>query len=144
MPLDSTPILESVSKTHFSEAFDLAARLYGRVLLRDVRSHTAVRMFCGALAAAVREARHDPETANAMCRKVGIKGKRLEVRVTRLIAGRRNRQSQDQIARWANAAAYVAHPLNGDVVPQDWREAARYITRRGGIRRLSNLYAQRA
>src|SRR5438045_54357 len=114
MPLDSTLTLESVSKTHFSEALAFAARLYGRVLLRDLRSHTAIRMFCGALAVAVREARRDPETANALCRKAGIKGKRLEVRVTRLIAGRRNRQRQDQIARWAHAAAYVAHPLNGD------------------------------
>src|SRR5205814_9082007 len=95
------------------------------------------------LAVAVREARRDPETANAMCRKLGIKGKRLEVRITRLIAGRRNRQRQDQIARWANVAAYVAHPLNGDGAPENWQEAARYITRRGGIRRLSNLYAQR-
>jgi len=143
MPLDPTPILESVSKTHFSEALSFAARLYGRVLLRDLRSHTTIRMFCGALAMALREARRDPESANAMCRNLGIKGKRLEVRVTRLIAGRRNRQRQDQIARWANAAAYVADPPNGDAAPDDWREATRYITRRGGIRRLSNLYSQR-
>lgn len=144
MPLDSTLNLESVSKTHFfTSAVDLATRLYGRVVLRDLRSHTAIRMFCGALAIVVREARRDPETANAVCRKLGIKGKRLEVRVTRLIAGRRNGQRQDQIARWANAAAYVAQPPNGDVASNDWREAARYIARRGGIRRLSNLYAQR-
>jgi hypothetical protein len=106
-----------------------------------MRSHTAIRMFIGALGLAVREARRDPETANAACRKAGVKAKRLETRVTRLIAGRRNRERQDQIARWANAAAYIAHPPNGDVPPSDWREAARYVSRRGGVRRLSNLYA---
>jgi hypothetical protein len=133
-----------VSKTHsLADALDFATRLYGRVVLRDLRSHAAIGMFCGALAVVVREARRDPETANAMCRSFGIKGRRLEVRVLRLIAGRGNRQRQDQIYRWANAAAYVALPLNGDDAPGDWREAARYIRRRGGIRRLSNLYAQR-
>jgi DNA N-6-adenine-methyltransferase Dam len=141
---DSTLNLESVSKTHsFAGALDFASRLYAHVVLRDLRSHTAIRMFCGSLAIAVRAARREPETTNAMCRKLGIKGRRLEVRVTRLIAGRRNGQRQDQIARWANAAAYVARPLNGDEAPGDWREAARYIARRGGIRPLSNLYAQR-
>lgn len=134
-----------VSKTHpFTDALGFAAKLYGRVLLRDMRSHASLRMFVSALAMAVREARRDPEIANAACRKVRIKAKRIEVRVTRLAAGRRNSTRQDQTARWANAAAYVAHPPNGDEPPLDWRAAARYIAKRGGIRRISNLYANRA
>jgi hypothetical protein len=138
-----TEVRESVSQTHFGEALGFASRLYGRVSLRDMRSHTAIRMFIAALGLAVREARRDPETANAMCRKSSVKAKRLEVRVARLVAGRR-RSRQDQIARWANAAAYIAHPPNGDAPPPDWRQAARYIGRRGGVRRLSNLYSHRA
>jgi hypothetical protein len=109
MPLDpaTTVIRQSVSKTHFlSEALDFAGRLYARVGVRDMRSHTAIRMFVASLA--VREAQRDPQTANAACRKARIKSKRLEVRVARLITGRRNRIRQDQIYRWANAAAYVA------------------------------------
>jgi hypothetical protein len=48
-----------------------------------------------------------------------------------------------KVARWANCAAYVAHPPNGDPPPATWREAVRYINRRGGVRRLSDLYARR-
>jgi hypothetical protein len=92
-------------------------------------------MFVGGLGLAVREARRDPEMANDICRKAGIKARRREVRVTRLIAGSRNPRRQDQIPRWANCAAYIAHPPNGDVPPADWR--------RGGLRRLSDLYACR-
>jgi hypothetical protein len=93
------------------------------------------------LGLAVREARRDPEAANAACRKAGIKGKRLEVRVVRLVAGRRIRARSDQVPRWANAAAYIAHPPNGDEPPATWRDAIRYINRRGGVRNLSDLYA---
>jgi DNA N-6-adenine-methyltransferase (Dam) len=129
--------------SHLEQALEFASRLYARVALREMRSHTAIRMFVGGLGVAVREARRDPETANAICRKAGVKARRLEVRVTRLIAGRRNPRKQDQIPRWANCAAYVAHPPNGDLPPADWRQAARYICRRGGLRRLSDLYACR-
>lgn len=124
-------------------ALDFTSRLYARVALREMRSHTAIRMFVGGLGLAVREARRDPEMANDICRKAGIKARRLEVRVTRLIAGRRSPRRQDQIPRWANCAAYIAHPPNGDLPPADWRQAARYISRRGGLRRLSDLYACR-
>jgi hypothetical protein len=37
--------------------------------------------------------------------------------------------------------AYIAHPPNGDDPPPTWRQAIRYINRRGGVRNLSNLYA---
>jgi hypothetical protein len=60
--------------------------------------------------------------------------------VIRLAAGRRNRNRSDQIHRWANCAAYLAHPPNGDPPPATWRDAIRYVTRRG-LRNLSDLYA---
>jgi hypothetical protein len=93
------------------------------------------------LGLAVREARRDPVAVNAACRTAGIKGRRLEVRVVRLVAGRRIRSRSDQVPRWANAAAYIAQPPNGDDPPPTWRQAIRYINRRGGVRNLSNLYA---
>src|SRR5437764_15199155 len=80
---------QNVSETQFDAASAFASRLYGRVSLRQMRSHMAIRMFCAGLALAVREARRDPQTANAVCRRARVKGKRLEVRVTRLIVGRR-------------------------------------------------------
>ncbi len=42
--------------------------------------------------------------------------------------------------KWANAAAYVAQPPNGDGAPTTLREAARYMRERGGMRELSNLW----
>jgi hypothetical protein len=93
------------------------------------------------LGLAVREARRDPVAVNAACRKASIKGRRLEVRVVRLVVGRRMRSRSDQVPRWANAAAYIAHPPNGDQPPPTWRQAIRYINRRGAVRNLSNLYA---
>jgi hypothetical protein len=126
---------------------DFARRLFGRVAARDWRSHHAIRMYVAQLGLVVREARRDPAAANEICRKAGIKAKRLEVRVVRLVAGRRNSGRSDQVHRWANAAAYIAHPPNGDEPPATWRDAIRYINRRGGrrgVRNLSDLYASRA
>jgi len=88
--------------------------MYEVAALRDTRSHKAIRAFVAALALAVREARRDPAPVNASCKKLRISGRRLEVRVTRLVVGKRNPKRQDQVARWASAAAYVAHPLCGD------------------------------
>jgi hypothetical protein len=145
---------QSVSKTQtraprltaeagaLDDALDLARRLYGRLGVRDARSHHAIRSFVASLALAVRAARRDPETTNVACRNAGVQAKRIEVRVARLIAGR-TRARQDQIARWANAAAYIARPPNGDEPPASWREAIRYINKRGGVRALSNLHAAR-
>src|SRR5229473_1279320 len=113
------------SQLHAS--LDFARRLFGRVAVRDWRSHHSIRMCVAQLGIAVREARRDPMAVNAACRKAGIKGRRLEVRVVRLVAGRRNSHQQDQIARWANAAAYIAHPPNGDEPPLTWRQAIRYV-----------------
>jgi hypothetical protein len=110
-------------------------------LRRDWRSYHAIRMYVAQLGLAVREARRDPVAVNAACQKAGIKGRRFEVRVVRLVAGRRIRSRSDQVPRWANAAAYIAHLPNGDEPPPTWRQAIRYINRRSGVRRLSNLYA---
>lgn len=125
------------------QALELAERLFSRVAARDWRSHRAIRMMVAALGIAIRHARRDPEVTTNLCRKRGIKGKRLEVRVVRLVAGKRVRNRSDQVARWANAAAYVACPPNGDEAPQTWRDAIRYINRRGGMRNLSDLYGSR-
>jgi hypothetical protein len=142
---------KSVSKTHFldnnlslTNALEFATRLYGRVALGDLRSHHRLRTFIAGLGLAIREGRRDPERVNAACRKARIKGVRLEVRVARLVVGRSNPRKSNQIARWANAAAYVAHPPNGDVPPQMLRDALRYVVRRGGMRILSDLYSHRA
>jgi hypothetical protein len=144
MPLDVAIYTESVSKTHaLDEAVVFAGKLHARFALHKGRSHHALRSFIAGLGLAVREARRDPQTVNIRCRKAGIKGQRLEVRLTRLIAGRRT-SKQDQTHRWANAACYVARPCNGDVPPPNWREALRYVYRRGGERKLSDLYAKRA
>jgi hypothetical protein len=126
------------------ETLELARRLFGRVAARDWRSHHAIRMCVAQLGLAVREARRDPVAANEACRKARIRARRLEVRVVRLVAGRRIGNRSDQIHRWANAAAYIAHPPNGDEPPPTWRHLIRYINRRGGVRKLSNLYASRA
>ena len=127
----------------FVQALELAQRLFSRVAARDWRSHRAIRMMIAALGIAVRHARYDPDITNSLCRKRGIKGKRLEVRVVRLVAGTRVGNRSDQVARWANAAAYVACPPNGDEPPPTWRDAIRYINRRGGMRNLSDLYGSR-
>src|SRR3954452_12543263 len=113
--------------TELDSAMALARRLYGRVAARDMRSHRAIRMLVAQLGIAVREARRDPEAANEICRKARIKGRRLEVRGVRLVAGVRLVPGRDQVPRWANAAAYIAHPLNGDPPPPTWRDAIRYI-----------------
>lgn len=141
----SSDMAESVSTTHsLSVILDFASRLYGRVALREMRTHTAVRMFVAGLGLAVRAARQQPDVAKDICRKAGIKANRLEVRITRLIVGRRDPRHQDQVHRWANAAAYIAHPPNGDAPPSTWRDAYRYIGHRNGYRKLSDLYAKRA
>jgi hypothetical protein len=145
----SPRVIKSVSPTHiaatarvnFEEELAFAVRLYGRINLRDVRSHRAVRTLIAQLGLVVRQARRDPETANAACRKAKIVGKRLEVRVTHLITGRRNGKPSTVIHRWANAACYIAEPLNGDEPPATWKAALRYINRRGGYRNLADLYA---
>jgi hypothetical protein len=126
------------------EALEFARRLFGRAEARDWRSHHAIRMYVAQLGLVVREARRDPVAANEACRKAGIRARRLEVRAVRLVAGRRIHNRSDQTPRWANAAAYIAHPPNGDEPPPTWRHAIRYINRRGGVRKLSNLYASRA
>ena len=46
-------------------SLDLARRLYGRVAMRDWRSHHAIRMCVAQLGLAVREARRDPVAVNA-------------------------------------------------------------------------------
>ena len=47
---------KTLSKTHsLDDALALARRLYGRVSIRDVRSHDAVRMYIGGLALVVRQ-----------------------------------------------------------------------------------------
>jgi hypothetical protein len=122
------------------DTLEFARRLFGRVAARDWWSHHAIRMYVAQLGLAVREARRDPAAANEACRKARIKGRRLEVRIVRLVAGRRVRSRSDQVPR-ANAAAYIAHSPNGDEPPPTWRHAIRYINRRGGVRNLSDLYA---
>jgi hypothetical protein len=142
----SPRVIKSVSPTHFAlghfeEELAFAVRLYGRINIRDVRSHRAVRTFIAQLGLVVRQARRDPETANAACRKAKIVGKRLEVRVTHLITGRRNGKPSTVIHRWANAPRYIASPPNGDEPPPTWKAASRYINKRGGYRNLADLYA---
>lgn len=120
---------------------ELARRLYSRVAARDLRSHWAIRMLVAQLGIAVREARRDPEAANEICRKAPIKGRRLEVRIVRLVAGGRLVPGwADQVPRWANAAAYLAHPPNGDPPPVGLLAAIRYINKRGGVRHLSKPF----
>jgi hypothetical protein len=110
MPFDNPD--KSVSKTHsgapteLGRALERARRIYGRVAAREMRSHKAIRMLVAQLALAVRAARCDPDEAYEICRKAKIKGRRLEVRIVRLIAGVRLIPGRaDQVPRWANAAA---------------------------------------
>src|SRR5437868_11684600 len=100
--------------SELQDALDLARRLFGRVAVRDWRSHDAIRTYVAQLGLVVRAARRDPILANEACRKACIKGRRIEVRMVRLVAGGRIRSRIDQVPRWANAAAYIAHPPNGD------------------------------
>jgi hypothetical protein len=130
-------------KTDFAEALALARKIHGRVAIREIRSHLTARLFVAALSIAVREARRDPEAVRLESIRSHIRAVRLEVRVTRLAVGRSPAKGQDQVARWANAAAYVAEPPNGDPPPPNWRAAVRYINRRGGMRRLSDLWSTR-
>ena len=80
--------------TELHDALELARRLFGRVAARDWRSHDAIRMYVAQLGLVVREARRNPVAANEACRKVGIKGRRLEVRMVRLVAGKRVRSTR--------------------------------------------------
>jgi hypothetical protein len=57
--------------------------------------------------------------------------------------GGRCQETCDEIHRLAGCAAYAAAPLNGDPAPKDWEDAARYIKKRGGVRKLADLYAAR-
>jgi hypothetical protein len=144
MPLDATPqTRESVRKTHspFDDALRRADWFWGRLRLRNVRSHAGLRCFIAALGLLVREARRDRVTADRLCKERGANGVRLEVRITRLVAtGPYDPDKQDQTARWASAAAYIARPPNGDPPPATWKEAVRYAERRG-ITKLARLYA---
>ena|SRR4051812_10621525 len=88
-----------------------------------------------------------PDAADAACRQAKAKGKRREVRVARLViggaAGARCQEPPDRINRLAGSAAYAAAPLNGDPAPGNWKDAAKYISKRGGVRKLADLYAAR-
>jgi hypothetical protein len=142
---------EGVRNAHIAESTNnptparaLAERVYSRFAIREVRSHRGLRMFIAALALAIREARQNPERTNEDCRRAGIRAKRIEVRLCRLVIGRRNPLRQDRVHRWASAASYVSMPLNGETPPHTWRKAIRYIERRGvSIDNLARLYTGR-
>jgi hypothetical protein len=122
-----------------STALNLARRLYRRVRLRDIRSDRALRLFLAGAALLIREARQHPERFDEECKKAGVKGgkKRSEVRAIRLAANDPGLHAP----KWANAAAYIALPPNGDPPPPTLRAAERYLRKRGGMRKLSNLFA---
>jgi hypothetical protein len=124
-----------------STALNLARRLYRRVRLRDIRSDRALRLFLAGAALLIREARQHPERFDQQCAEAGIKrGKKsLEVRAIRLAANDPGLHAP----KWANAAAYIAMPPNGDLPPPTLRAAERYLRKRGGMRKLSNLFAAR-
>jgi hypothetical protein len=132
---------DSTSHFSFDESIAFARRLHGRLQLRNLRSYQAVRMYVAALGLVVREARRNREAAEAALKAARVRGRRFEVRVCRLVAGKWNTGGFDAV--WANAAGYIAHPCNGDPPPETWRDAIRYMDRRGGMRRLANLYASR-
>lgn len=124
-----------------SAALNLAHRLYRRVRLRDIRSDRALRLFLAGAALLIREARQHPERFDRQCAEAEIKRgkKRLEVRAIRLAANDPGLYAP----KWANAAAYIAQPPNGDPPPPTLRAAERYLRKRGNMRTLSNLYAAR-
>jgi hypothetical protein len=120
-------------------ALNLARRLYRRVRLRDLRSDRALRLFLAGVALLIREALRRPERFDRLCAEAEIKRgkKRLEVRVIRLAANDPGLHAP----KWANAAAYIAMPPNGDPPPPTLRAAERYLRKRGGMREVSDLYA---
>jgi hypothetical protein len=124
-----------------SAALNLARRLYRRVRLRDLRSDRALRLFLAGAALLIREARRHPERFDRQCAEAGIKRgrKRLEVRAIRLAANDPGLHAP----KWANSAAYIALPPNGDPPPPTLRAAERYLRKRGNMRKVSNLYAAR-
>src|SRR4051794_38684568 len=86
LPSSLAEARESVSKTQILDALRFAQRVHGRAAIRYYRSHVSVRMFIGAVALLLQEARRDPAAVNDLCRDAGIRSTRLEVRVTRLAA----------------------------------------------------------
>lgn len=104
--------------------------------MREERKARTLRMFIASTALVVQAMKRDPEQARVECRKLGVKGRRPEMQALRLAAGDPGLREP----KWANAAAYVAQPPNGDGAPTTLREAARYMRERGGMRELSNLW----
>ncbi len=123
----------------FIDALGLARRAFDKVKLREVRSDRAIRLFLASTALLLRDARRDPVRFNTECKAAGVKGgkKRVEVRAIRLAASDPTLHQP----KWANCAAYLAAPPNGDPPPATLRAAERYIRRKGGIRALSDLHA---
>jgi hypothetical protein len=121
-----------------SAALNVARRLYRKVKLREIRSDRAVHLFVAAAGLLVREAHRHPERFDRQCAEAGIKPdkKRLEVRAVRLAA----EDPGLRAPKWANAAAYIALPPNGDPPPPTLRAAERYLRKRHGMRKVSDLY----
>ena len=113
----------------FIDALGLARRAFDKVKLREVRSDRAIRLFLASTALLLREARRDPVRFNTECKTAGVKGgkRRVEVRAIRLAAS----DPALHQPKWANCAAYLAAPPNGDPPPTTLLAAERYIRGRG-------------
>ncbi len=125
--------------TDLSATLDVARRLYRKVRLREIRSDRALRLFLAGAGLLVREAHRHPRRFDEECKKARVRGgkKRPEVRAIRLAANDPGLHAP----KWANAAAYIALPPNGDPPPPTLRAAERYLRKRGGMREISDLYA---
>ena len=124
--------------TVFAATLDVARRLYVRLSLRELRSDRALRLFLAGAALLIREAQRHPQRFDEECKKARVKGgkKRPEVRAIRLAANDPGLHAP----KWANAAAYIALPPNGDPPPLTLRAAERYLRKRGNMRKVSDLY----
>jgi len=139
---DSAPMAENLDNPTFEAAEQRAHEAYQQLTLADQRRDQVLWEFIAFTAFLIREARRDPVRMMERAKAIGLTRKtRGELKAVRVAAGLP--KLGDGEAHWANAAAYVAEPPNGDKPPETVEDAVDYIDSRGGVKKLSELWAHR-
>lgn len=101
-----------------------------------------VHRFIASSALMMRAARREPEEYQAEQKRLGIKPrKNLREEMIAIRVGSKDPRLQQP--HWANAAAYLAEPPNGDEPPVTVEAAVTYMKKRGGMKDLSALWSGR-
>jgi hypothetical protein len=130
---------QNVEVPQFARVLRAARRCYGEVSGAEDQHNVKVREFVARSAMVIQAAQDDPEAFREARKEARVKhrkGERGEVVAIRVAAGDPGLRQP----KWANSAAFVATPPDGDPSPESFESALAYLDKRGGMKNLSNLW----